>query len=55
MNGNWKEADDLAVSLPEDDPEVFSIYAKLLYVSPLGLILRTPLMVDRLASCRSRR
>ena len=38
MNGKWKEANEHTVPLPEDDPEIFSLYLKLLYVSFQSLI-----------------
>ncbi|KAF2869209.1 hypothetical protein BDV95DRAFT_114956 [Massariosphaeria phaeospora] len=37
MNGRWLEADEQAVSLPEDDPAVVATYLGLLYTNRLHL------------------
>ena len=31
MNGQWKEAEERLVKLPEDEPHIFSIYMEFLY------------------------
>ena len=35
MDGKWKEAEDKAVNLPDDDPIVFELYVQLLYTGRL--------------------
>lgn len=37
MNGNWKEAEEKVVKLPEDDVEIFELYVQLLYTGLLPL------------------
>lgn len=32
MSGEWKEVGNLVVALPEDDPDVFSLYLQAIYV-----------------------
>ncbi|KAF1950232.1 hypothetical protein CC80DRAFT_554463 [Byssothecium circinans] len=35
MTGNWKEAEDKAVKLPEDDPDVFALYEQIVYTGKI--------------------
>ncbi|KAF2241953.1 hypothetical protein BU26DRAFT_391005, partial [Trematosphaeria pertusa] len=35
LNGNWKEAEEKVVKLPEDDVEIFELYVQLLYTGLL--------------------
>lgn len=40
MNGSWIESDERKVPLPEDEPDVFALYLKVLYVhTPRSLLL----------------
>jgi hypothetical protein len=39
MSGEWKEAGDRVVSLPDDDPDVFALYLQAIYVRVLPAIL----------------
>lgn len=36
MNGKWRESDEGVVPLPDDQPEIFSLYANLLYTDRLA-------------------
>jgi hypothetical protein len=38
MSGPWKESEERKVDLPEDEPGVFALYLKLIYVSYPGQI-----------------
>jgi hypothetical protein len=37
MNGDWVEKDERLVKLPEDDPEIFGIYANLVYTGKIAI------------------
>ncbi len=36
MSGHWKETVNREVPLPEDEPDIFALYLKLLYVSAVN-------------------
>ncbi|KAH7094899.1 hypothetical protein FB567DRAFT_600599 [Paraphoma chrysanthemicola] len=36
MNGNWAERDERLIELPEDDPEVFSMYVNFVYTNNIA-------------------
>jgi hypothetical protein len=37
MDGDWKEAEERVVNLPEDHPDIFKIYVHLLYTGKLAV------------------
>ena len=37
LRGNWKEAEENAITFPEDDPAVFGLYVQLLYLETLPM------------------
>jgi hypothetical protein len=46
MSGNWQEAKDRLVKLPEDDPAIFQLYVHLLYTNMLAVIPNPGLAKD---------
>ena len=36
LNGKWKEGEENAVALPEDDPKIFSMYLELVYTGKIA-------------------
>ncbi|KAJ4290839.1 hypothetical protein N0V90_010034 [Kalmusia sp. IMI 367209] len=34
LKGHWQESDDRVINLPDDDPDAFSLYSKILYTRP---------------------
>lgn len=38
LNGTWKESEERVINLPEDDPDVFSLYVHCLYTGKLAVV-----------------